>query len=1381
MMDEPQPPVKDAPVSRKPGHPDGQADSEGAPGLKFPVVGIGASAGGLEAFIEFFEAFPTDNEMAFVLVQHLPPEHESMLVDILRRKTALPVLQVEDGMPILRHHIYVICPGRTLTIRDGHFHLGQPVEKRGHRRPVDDFFRSLAAEQRERAICIVMSGMGSNGTAGAQAIKAAGGICIAQDPASAKYPMMPHSLIEAGLADFIMPVGEMPRLLARYGRRTDARNTGGAVAPGGNDRQALQEILILLRARLHLDFSGYKKPTLVRRIQRRMGVNQITVLADYVQLVRHNPGEISALAEDMMIHVTAFFRDPEAWEALREKVIQPMMAGRSEDAEIRAWVVACSTGEEAYTLAMLFVEAMEAAEKNIPVKIFATDTSEQSLSHARSGIYPDGIESDISAARLERFFDYDGSVYRIKKKLRERVVFAPQNLLQYPPFSRLDLCTCRNLLIYLEPKVQQHALSLLHFSLRERGVLMLGTSEIVSGSEELYETIDRRHRIYRRTGPVRPGIVDLSLPPAMTPAGDWANVGSRSPLAPRISLAQLTQQSLLTRYVPAAVVIDRRQRIVYFHGATGKYLDQPRGEPTRELIQLVREPLRGAVRTALQNALKNNAPALGRGGIQETTAGRVRIGVAVHPLDVSGGASHFVIAFLEQPEPAASAAPLDPDAGDRTAVRLLEEELQRTRDELQSAIGELQMNNEEMKAANEETTSVNEEMQSTNEELETSKEELQSLNEELTAVNAQLQSKMEELQNATNDLSSLLSSTSIGVIFLDPHFHIRRFTPTVRDLIELISSDVGRPLSDLAWKFTDASLLADARLALDRKVLQEKEVTSESGRIYMRRILPYRTADDHVEGVVITFIDISDRKHAETELRLQDARSRLILDGLTEYAIFLLDTDGRIMTWAKGAERVLGFTAAEAIGQSLAIAFTPEGRAAGLAETKLRQARETGGVSEDYWHARKDGSRFWGTGVLYPLRDDHGTPLGFVKILRDNTERKRAEDALREAKHAAEEANAAKDQFLATVSHELRTPLSAMLLWAKMLSEDDEELTPSQLAEGLQAIKKCAEEQCALIEDIVDTSRIVAGKLRLDPRAVALADVLHSAVKTILPVARAKGEQLKQELDEAAGVVRADPHRLQQAFGNLLANAVKFTPAGGFVNVRLRRTGAEVELIVVDTGQGIGAALLPRIFDRFRQAEDTTTRVHSGLGLGLAIAKQLVELHGGTIVAESAGPGLGATFTVRLPLPALDPQTLPDASGPLPAGEESSLENLRVLLVEDAPETRKAVTTLLRRAGATVTAATSAAAAVSLFEHNRPDVILSDIGLPGTNGHDFLRQIRRLEKEQNHAPVPAIALTAYADEDNRGKALESGFQKCLTKPVDVAQLQLALAKFKSDG
>ena len=1473
-------------------------DQEAKPRLPFMVVGVGASAGGLEAYTEFLKSCRSDSGMAFVFIQHLSPKHESLMAELLSKHTSMPVRQVEDQQEVIPNHVYVIRPGYTMTIKEGHLNLGESATGPGHRRPVDDFFKSLAEEQRERSVAVILSGTGSNGTAGAAAIKAVGGLCIAQDPDTAKFSAMPRSLIDSGMADSILKPQEMFGVIAAFARHPYANGEEQSLeAVARRERSALGEVLAILRARVRHDFSGYKKPTIIRRIQRRMSLIQVAQMADYVRALRQNPTEVHALSDDLMIHVTGFFRDPDVWDSLYQRVITPMVAEKEDGGTIRVWVTACSSGEEAYTLGMLLVEASEAAGKHFDIKIFATDTAERSLSQARAGIFPGGIESEITPARLDRFFEKDDSFYRVRKDLRELVVFAPQNVLQDPPFSRLDICTCRNFLIYIEADVQRRVLQMLHFGLRDGGTLLLGNSETVNGAEDLFEPLDKRHRLYRRIGPTRHGVLDFPISRAVRGPNANANEfdGNGAGL-PRASIAQMANQLLLEQFTPAAVVVDRQGRIVYYHGDTSRFLDQPRGEPTRELLLLAREEVRGTLRNALAQAFNQTDPVHVRDGTLGHGEHRTRISITIAPLDPRVSTVHYLVGFSEQPDPPPV---IDLEKFGSGNVQLTED-LRRARKELQSTVEELQTSNEEMKASHEEITSVNEELQSANEELETSKEELQSLNEELTTVNAQLQSKMEELERTTNDLSSLLSSTDIAVIFLDTRYRIRRFTPAVRDLMDLIPADVGRPLSDLARKFTDPNLAADAETVLHKLVPLEREIASESGRWYMRRVLPYRTSDNRIDGVVVTFVDITERLNAIEALRQSEARYRLLVNSA---AVGICETDtlgrfiyvndrfceivGRRRDDILNGASLLDLTHPDdrpiagpklermfSSGDSFAIEkrYTRPGRepvwvlsydsatrdvtgkinggvavtiddterhhaqlARQQAEERLRLNAEASGVGD--WELALPGRELYyspksfellglnpvkiftfddheqaiyaedrgamrdaisraldptGTGTYeaeFRVRQPDGT-LRWVEsrgraefevdgdrrratalrgTMHDITERKQVQTDLaavlereQAARAEAESANDTKDQFLANASHELRTPLAAILLWSNLLKDNPDSKT---LQEGVDSIEYSARSQQKLIEDLLDSARISVGKIRLELKSTDLAATVASAVATIRPAAEAKGLEIATDFSDDVGEVLADADRLRQVVWNLLSNAVKFSSAGGKIDVGLWRRGPQVEIRITDNGQGIAPDALGDIFTRFRQADPTTTRRQGGLGLGLAISRQLIELHGGSIAVASDGVGKGSTFTVMLPL-ARRVESPPPALTELPvdAAVVGSLPDVRLLLLEDDIKTRDALAMLLRKAGAIVEAVDHVDRALAAIALERPQIIVSDIGLPDRDGHSFMRQFRA-EKAPGAPRVPALALSAFDRPQDRMNALESGFDHYLPKPV----------------
>ena len=1005
MPDETPPAPDDAVPQQPPEQPDREAqpvDAEQPPRLPFPVVGIGASAGGLEAVGEFLDAMRPDSGMAFVLVQHLPPDHHSMMAEILARRTRMPVRQIEDGMAVEPDHVYVIRPGHVLTIRDGHLHLGPLLGgPRAANRPIDDFYKSLAQEQRERAICVVMSGMGSNGTAGAQAVKAVGGLCVAQDPETAQYPSMPRHLIDAGYADHIARPSDMPDTLLAYAEHPYAR--GGretdADAALRREREHLREILAIVRTRTRHDFAGYKKPTVLRRVQRRMGLTRRDTVGDYARLLRQTPAEATALADDLLIHVTGFFRDPEAWDALRQRVVVPLVAGREAGGTVRAWITACASGEEAYSLAMLLTEEAENARKQLDIKVFATDLAERALGYARVGVYAGGIESEVAPERLERFFTRDDEIYRVRAELRDRVVFASQNVLQDPPFSRIDIASCRNLLIYLEPEVQYRVLALLHFGLRDGGALFLGTAETIAGAEDLFEPVDKKARIYRRVGPTRHGSVEFPLPHALRP-GDAGSLPVRAVPSlraaaprdgPRPTVEALTHRALLEAHAPPAVTIDRDHRILYYHGDTRPFLQQLSGEPTRDLMILARDGIRGAVRVALHRVAADNARASNDDGWVEAEPGRRRVAVTISPVPADGGGppEWFVVSFADRGELAVP-PPTDADA-------TVDAETRRLREELQSTIEELQTSNEELKASNEEVMSINEEMQSANEELETSKEEMQSLNEELTTVNAQLRAKVEEHQATSSDLASLLASTDIAVLFLDTSFRIRRYTPATRDLVDVIAADVGRPLSALARKFDDPHLDADCREVLGRLVPAEREVPGTGGRHFLRRVTPYRTTDNRIDGVVVTFVDITARKTAEDALRASEEQFRRAIED-APIPVLMQAEDGQVLQLSRTWTELTGYALAD-VPTAEAWLTRAYGPGADAVRAHMRELFAGDRMTLDVEFAirtRSGVERHWSFSASAPgtLRDGRRFLVGMAV---DVTERRAAEAALRES------------------------------------------------------------------------------------------------------------------------------------------------------------------------------------------------------------------------------------------------------------------------------------------------------------------------------------------------------------------------------------------------
>lgn len=844
--------------------------SRAAGGEAFPIVGIGASAGGLEALEQFLAKVPADSGMAYVIVQHLDPTHKGMMPDLLQRATAMPVVQARNRLKVKPDHVYVIPPNRDMSMLRGALYLFEPTAPRGLRLPIDFFLKSLAEDRHQLAVGVILSGMGSDGSAGMRAIKENAGLTLAQDPATAAFSAMPRSAIDAGLIDIVAPAAELPaRILASL--RHGAHPAAAESLVDGQLHSGLEKVLILLRAHNGQDFSLYKKTTLYRRIERRMGIHQIDRIATYVRFLQENPQELELLFREFLIGVTSFFRDPAAWDSLRDAALPPLLARGSANRVLRAWVPGCSTGEEAYSLALVFKEAMEKYKPagRFSLHIFATDLDSDAIDRARQGRYPASIAADVSPERLARFFVATDDGYQVCKEIREMVVFAPQNLIQDPPFTKLDLLLCRNVLIYFSPELQRKLLPLFHYSLTPGGVLFLGNSEALGAATELFAPIDAKARVFRRID-IPAQAVDIDFPARFrsVPVGE----GEARVSPPPANLQDLADQLLLRQFAPAAVLVNDRGDIVYINGRTGRYLEPAAGKANWNIYAMAREGLRAEIGSALYQVTRNRGR-VERSDIRVSDDGAThRVGLVVQMVeDPEPLRGMVMIVFAELPAlpEIRKGGPRTP-RGEREAQ--LERELQQARDEIRTLREEMQTSQEELKSANEELQSTNEELQSTNEELTTSKEEMQSLNEELQTVNIELQSKVDDLSSANNDMQNLLNSTEIATVFLDCRLHVRRFTPLATRIIKLIAADAGRPLSDLVTDLDYPALEADAREVLRTLIFSEKQIATRDGRWFTVRIMPYRTMDNVIEGVVITFIDISVAKRLEAELRAAVAR-----------------------------------------------------------------------------------------------------------------------------------------------------------------------------------------------------------------------------------------------------------------------------------------------------------------------------------------------------------------------------------------------------------------------------------------------------------------------------------------------------------------------------
>ena len=888
----------------------------------FPIVGIGASAGGLEAFEQFLVNVAENSGMAYIVIQHLDPTQKGMLPELLQRVSKIPVFQVKDQMNVRPNCVYVIPPNKSMSILKGLLYLFEPIEIRGLRLPIDFFLRSLAIDQQERSVGVILSGMGSDGSIGLHAIKENNGIVMVQDPTTAKFDSMPRNAIDSVLADIVAPVNELPAKLIELIKNTPILRLDQETEI--KDKSGLEKIIILLRTQTGNDFSLYKKNTLYRRIERRMGIHKIDKIISYVHFLQENPAEVEILFKELLIGVTNFFRDTPAWEKLKESILPDILADAKDGSILRAWIPGCSTGEEAYSLAIVFKEALEKASKNkgITLQIFATDLDENAVETARKGLFPANIITDVSQSRLNRFFIKTEDGYRINTEIREMIVFAQHNIIMHPPFTKIDILTCRNLLIYLDSELQKKLLGLFYYSLNPDGIMLLGSSESLGTQGPLFTTIDSKLKIYKRSNTtIIPELFDF---PSSFSRAKMSNTENQMPDKLPSNIQTPAEQLLLQNFSPPAVLVNENGDIIYISGRTGKYLEPAVGKANLNIFAMLREGLRNEFPPAFRRVLTSKVKEILH-HIKVGTNGNSQIlDVTIQWIDKPESLKGMVmIVFNEVHEIYSN----KPKASQKTINSIkqseLEKELLHTREAMQSTLEEMQTSQEELKSTNEELQSTNEELQSTNEELTTSKEEMQSLNEELQTVNAELQSKVDDFSRVNNDMKNLLNSTDIATLFLDKELNIRRFTNQTTKIFKLIKSDIGRPFTDQVSDLDYPDLADDALEVLRTLVFIQKQISTRDGRWFSIRIMPYRTHDDRIDGLVITFINISDLK--QMEVKLQDTEQINLMFMNSASNVFIkLSTDLKILEFNPKAEQFFGKKRADAKDQNFIRLLIPE-------------------------------------------------------------------------------------------------------------------------------------------------------------------------------------------------------------------------------------------------------------------------------------------------------------------------------------------------------------------------------------------------------------------------------------------------------------------------
>ena len=936
----------------------------------FLVVGIGASAGGLETLEAFFHHMPPEPGIAFVIIQHLSPKHKSIMASLLKKHTEMAVLEIKDATPLEPNCVYLNPPNKNVAVFNGVLHLMEPVKTGAINMPIDFFFRSLSEDQKEKAIVMVLSGTASDGTLGIKAIKGEGGMVMVQDPDSAKYDGMPKSAIETGLVDFILPVEKLPEQLIGYTKHPIVKTPGKIVFSEITGRNQLQKIFALIRSATGHDFSHYKHSTIERRIERRLAVHQIGSLPDYILYMQKNPDEIDILFKNLVIGVTSFFRDPQSYQVIEQQVLVKLIEAKHPEDTLRCWVVGCSTGEEVYSFAILISEAMEKLKKHINVQIFATDIDEAALDSARKGVYPASIATDISKERLSQFFVKEEGNYKVKKQIRDMVVFSIQSVIKDPPFSKLDIVSCRNLMIYLDATLQKKMIPLFHYTLNPEGALLLGTSESIGEFTDLFQAVDTKWKVFQRKQGLTGGIIDYTKGFAYERTAETGSDALQQ-MPAATDIQALTEKAILDGYAPSGVLINDKYEILHFVGQTEKYLVPPTGKPSFNILTMARQDLKYKLTTVLNKAFREKKRTTHKGVRIKFNGAFTVVNITVGPLTDRVDHSGLMLVVFEDktPEHIPDAAPDQKPKSKKKSSKLkqLEQDLQSTREYLQATIEELETSNEELKSTNEELQSVNEELQSSNEELETSKEELQSTNEELSTVNSELQNKVDELSKSSNDMNNLLAATEIASIFLDTSLCIKRFTPKAARIIKLIQTDVGRPLGDLKTSFPEVDLADQAKKVLKDLNTISIEILSEDQTWYALKMMPYRTIENVIEGVVMTITDIHEAKQAGKVRRLAT-----VLDDAND-AITVMDFTGRILAWNKGAETMYGYSESEALQMNFAT-LVPKNRSDEIEAIANRLHKDKIIKSFKSQRITKDGKTLdiWLTATL--LTDETGRP-----------------------------------------------------------------------------------------------------------------------------------------------------------------------------------------------------------------------------------------------------------------------------------------------------------------------------------------------------------------------------------------------------------------------
>ncbi|MEL6462296.1 MAG: chemotaxis protein CheB [Cyanobacteria bacterium J06621_15] len=1351
----------------------------------FFIIGIGASAGGVQALEAFFSNLPDHPSAAFVVVQHLSPDYKSMMTEILQRKTQLPVHEIVDGVVIEPSHAYVLPPGKLVTVNNRQLRLEK--RKRNFNYPVNKFFQSAAKQWGEKVVGIVLSGTGNDGTEGLKAISEAGGIGLVQSPETAQFNSMPSSAIPSGLVDEILSPQDLARTvfeLISFSRQHPSTSPQDITLI---DTDRLQQILNILAEHEDIDFSHYKISTLARRIYRRCALTSSGNLKNYIGLLEESVEEQKLLRQDLLIGATCFFRDRPAWQYLEEEVL-PSIINSLQQPQLRVWVSACATGEEAYTMAMLINEIVEASEKSIHIKIFATDVDNNALEVASRGIYPDSISHDISPELLEKYFINNGDRYQVKHFLREMLIIAPHDLTKNAGFSKMHLVSCRNVLIYMQPHLQQQVLRLLHFAIASQGTLFLGSSETLGDLTEEFIPISSKWKIFRKKRDIPLSIAPLTRQPIITPIPANVRAKSRQNQFDRV-LGEVFKYCLGERQLTCVLVNRDNQMVRVFHNSA-RLLDYPVGEAMLDITEIIHPNLKLPLSTALHRAKRDRETVLYTGIKINRNQQEGNVSLKVGLDTKSSAIEEFFIVVLEIEAQLSTTSPpalrFEVDTEAAQQITELEYELQQTRENLQVTIEELETTNEEQQATNEELLASNEELQSTN-------EELQSVNEELYTINAEYQSKIQELTQLNNDIDNLLRSTDIGVVFLDRQLNIRKFTPAATRAINIRANDIERPLAHFTHNLNCPNLIEILQEVVETGISTEREVCiSQTREKLLMRVNLYLREDGRNDGIVLTFVNINELKKVQQQLH----QANVLLENLyvtSPVGLSLHDQNLKYLRVNQTLADINGISISEHIGKTVVEISSDLGQ--GI-ESSLRRVIETNRAICDVEITGKtkdkpDIERCW-TASYYPVKLLDGT-RGVGTVITEITDRKRTqqellrqnqalEDAVAVAQ-AADSANQAKSEFLANISHEIRTPMNAVLGVSQLLEYTELNSRQHSL---LKKLRSNGERLLEIINDVLDLSKIEARELRLNQSQFSLDKLNENLINLFATQAEEKGIQFAIEiLPDVPRNLIGDDFRLQQVLSNLIGNAIKFTDVGEVlvnidcetqdINQDATQSPVKLNFRVTDTGIGIEPNLQENLFKPFIQADGSTTRRYGGTGLGLTICRRIIDLMGGEISVQSH-PGSGSTFRFTVNFNLAETNSPSDLKPNVPNINPSSARNLKILIVEDYVDNREIVAFMLEELGYQAEAVGDGQQALDKLAQSDYDIILMDCQMPIMDGYEATRQLRQREGEQRHTVI--IGLTANAMYDDREKCLAAGMDDYLSKPVMMEDLERVLANFE---